>query len=213
MTVTLAASLPPQQDRTKARVLGLLKGGECTTAQSVAEKLCISVPAARKHLQDLVDSELVHAHTSKPGGRGRPQIVYSLTERGEAQFPKNYASLCVDILAHVQSLFGQGAVLRVMDARKAALAAEWAPQLQGSLQERATKLAELLTAHGYAARVVQEADALYLEQRNCPNLDVAKSYSELCTAELELYRELLGAPVRRESRIACGAPSCRYRLG
>jgi len=211
MTPTVMSS--PASDRTKTRVLTLLKSRRCTTAQSVAEALEISVPAARRHLCDLTEAGLIVAETQRPGGRGRPQFVYRLSERGEAQFPKSYASLCVDVLRHIDSLFGEGAVMRVMDARRASLAQEWAPRLTGTTAERLGKLAELLSEAGYEARAYEEDGALYLEQGNCPNLDVARRYDELCGAELELYRSLLGAPVRRETRIACGAASCRYRVG
>lgn len=210
-TVLPTAATPP--DRTKSRVLTLLKSRRCTTAQSVAEALDISVPAARKHLLDLTEAGLIVAETQRPGGRGRPQFVYRLSERGEAQFPKSYASLCVDVLRHIETLFGDGAVMRVMDARRATLAAEWAPRLTGPLPERLTTLAALLTEAGYEARAYEEGGAWFLEQGNCPNLDVARRYDELCGAEIDLYRALLAVPVRRETRIACGAPSCRYRVG
>jgi len=211
--MTTPAILSPAGDRTKARVLGLLKSHRCTTAQSVAEALDISVPAARRHLCDLEDAGLIVAETHKPGGRGRPQNVYRLTPAGEAHFPKSYATLCVDVLAHVQQLFGEGAVLKVMDARKERLLADWGPRVTGTLQERARKLACLLNDAGYQARVVEEDNVLYLTQGNCPSLDVARTYDELCATELDLYRELLQAPVRRETRIACDAPQCRYRIG
>lgn len=204
---------PTPSDRTKMRVLSLLKSRRCTTTQSVAEALDISVPAARKHLSDLVEAGLIEAETQRPGGRGRPQHVYRLSEQGEAQFPKSYASLCVDVLQHLERLFGEGAVMRVMDARRATIASEWSHRLSGEPRERLAQLTELLKASGYDARTYEEDGVLYLEQGNCPGLDVARRYDELCTAELELYRELLGAPVRRETRIACGAPSCRYRIG
>lgn len=200
-------------DRTKARVLSLLKSRRGSTAQTVADTLSISVPAARRHLSDLTDAGLVASEVHRPGGRGRPQHVYSLSERGEAAFPKSYGTLCVDVLAHVQELYGSGAVMQVMDRRRARLHEQWSQNITGTTRERAQKLTEILGAAGYAARLTEEDGALYLHQGNCPGLDVAKQYSELCTAELTLYRDLLGVPVHRETRIACGAPTCRYRIG
>lgn len=200
-------------ERTKSRLLELLKQQRCKTAQALGDALGISVPAARRHLADLEAAGLVRGSTEKPGGRGRPQQVYALTERGEMTFPKNYASLCVDVLAHVQQLFGEGALLKVMDARKAQLAEQWGPQLVGPLPERVARLAELLSEAGYAAQVERSGEQLWLVQHNCPNLTVARRFSELCSAEHELYAALLGVPVARESRIAGDAPSCRYRIG
>ncbi len=210
---TLAPVTADLADNTRARALSLLKSQPGASAQQAAEQLGVSVPAIRKHLSNLEEGGLIVAETCKPGGRGRPQRVYRLTERGEAHFPKSYATLCADVLGHLDALFGEGAVLRVMDGRRAKLAAAWKPQLRGALPERVGQLATLLSAAGYDARSYQEDGQLYLEQGNCPNLEVARQFGELCGAEVELYRELLGAPVHRESRIACGAASCRYQVG
>ena len=209
----MTALVPPAQERTKARLLDLLKTRHCATAGALAEALCVTVPAARRHLQDLQEQGLILAQTEKPGGRGRPQIVYRLSERGESAFPKSYASLCVDVLRHVQQLFGEGAVLRVMDARRAELEARWKAELRGPLPERLAQLAGLLSDVGYAAEVEQRGEQLFLLERNCPNPAVAREFDEVCAAEVELYSQLLGVPVVRESRIASGAPVCRYRVG
>ncbi|WP_425146956.1 helix-turn-helix transcriptional regulator [Deinococcus sp.] len=205
------ALAPPQN--TKARLLELVKRHGAQTAQALARELDISVPAARKHLQDLQETGLVVACTEKPGGRGRPQHVYTLSERGESTFPKSYATLCSDVLAHVQRLFGEGAVLQVMDARRAELYGRLSAVVRGDLPERIQTLVRELGEAGYAAEVVQERGAWFLIERNCPALKVARDFGQLCDSELKLYRDLLGVNVVRESRIACGAAECRYRIG
>ncbi len=99
-----AAPIPmPSPERTKSRLLDAVKEGDCATAQALADKLGVTVPAVRRHLQDLQDAGQLEVRTEKPGGRGRPQNVYVLTEAGEASFPKRYASLCVDVLGHVEN--------------------------------------------------------------------------------------------------------------
>ena len=66
---------------------------------------------------------------------------------------------------------------------------------------------------GYAAEALQEDGVWYLVEHNCPALKVARDFSQLCQSEQKLYADLLGVPVVRESRIACGASECRYRVG
>ena len=51
-----------------------------------------------------------------------------------------------------------------------------------------------------------------LTEWNCPQAEVAREYRQLCDRELFVYRELLGAEVFRESRIAGGAARCAYRV-
>lgn len=203
----------PGGQNTKSRLLELVKRHGAATAQALAQELEISLPAARKHLCDLQESGLVSSRTEKPGGRGRPQHVFVLSDRGESTFPKSYASLCGDVLRHVEDLFGQGAVLQVLSARQAELYARLAPDIQGDLPERLATLAEKLREAGYAAEAFQEDGVWYLVERNCPALKVAREYGQMCDSELKLYTELLRVPVVRETRIACGAAECRYRIG
>jgi len=203
----------PGSQNTKTRLLELVKRHGAVTAQALAQELEISLPAARKHLCDLQESGLLSSHTEKPGGRGRPQHVFVLSDRGESTFPKSYASLCGDVLRHVEDLFGQGAVLQVLSARQAELYARLAPDIQGDLPERLATLTEKLREAGYAAESFQEHGVWYLVERNCPALKVAREYGQMCDSELKLYTELLRAPVVRETRIACGAAECRYRIG
>ncbi|WP_019586985.1 helix-turn-helix transcriptional regulator [Deinococcus apachensis] len=211
-----AASPPPAPERTKNRLLELLKRHGPQTVQDLAVGLGVSVPGARRHLIDLQEQGLIEARTERPGGRGRPQHVFGLTDRGEAAFPKTYSSLCVDVLRHVEELFGEGAVLQVLDARSAELAQRLQAELPASLplEERVRRLAEWQTGAGFDAVVEPGEDGTwYIVERNCPNLTVARQYPQLCRSELGMFVEALGAHVTRETRIACGQGSCRYRIG
>lgn len=213
------ASPPPAPERTKQRLLEQLKRQGAQTVQDLAAGLGVSVPGARRHLCDLQEQGLIEARTERPGGRGRPQHVFVLSDRGEATFPKTYSTLCVDVLRHIQELFGAGAVLQVLDARSVELAGRLAAELPPGLPlaERVERVAAWLTAAGFDA--VAEADGEpgagppVLVKRNCPNLTVARQYPQLCQSELNLLVQVLGTGVVRETRIACGQGRCRYRIG
>ncbi|MBB6098412.1 putative ArsR family transcriptional regulator [Deinobacterium chartae] len=226
MTTLRAPEAPPLPaplglgDGTKSRLLSLLKSRGQATAQELADALGVSIPATRRHLCDLEGAGMLELSIEKPCGRGRPQHVYRLTARGESTFPKSYATLCVDILRHLEELYGSGSVLAVMSARENKLYEAWAPQVSTlpTLRERLERLTALLCEAGYQARMTERAlgngeVTFYLEQGNCPSLSVAREYRQLCSAELELYARLLGAPVVRETQIAAGAASCLYRVG
>ncbi|WP_291428113.1 metalloregulator ArsR/SmtB family transcription factor [Deinococcus sp.] len=211
----LAAPPPAPPERTKTRLLELVKRHGPQTAQDLAQGLEVSVPAARRHLCDLQEQGLIEARTERPGGRGRPQHVFVLTERGEAAFPKTYSSLCVDVLRHIERLFGEGAVLKVLDARNSEIISHFVQDVPAHLPlgERIQGLVTRLNRHGFDAVVHQEGEQWYFTQRNCPNLTVARQYAQLCAAEQTLYAALLGVPVERETRMACGQGNCRYRVG
>ncbi len=208
--------IPNLQDNTKSKVLSMLKSNAGSTVQDLAEAMNISVPAARKHLCDLEGAGLIVSSVEKPCGRGRPQHVFRLSCKGEGAFPKNYANLCLDMIEHLEHLFGEGALLKIMDAREEKLFAAWSPLLQNAatLEQKLALLAELLSEAGYQAKVrCCERGTLFLEQGNCPNLDVARTHKQLCGSEQVLYQRLLGVTVVRETQISSGASSCRYRIG
>lgn len=210
-----AIPLPHAPERTKTKLLELIKRCGPMTAQDIACKLEISIPAARRHLGDLQDQCLIEARTERPSGRGRPQHVFALTERGESAFPKTYANLCVDVLKQVETMFGEGAVLRVLEARNIDLTQQFTDLMPAHLplEVRLELMTTLLRELGFDAVIESDGEALFLVQRNCPNLTVARQHRELCSAELTMYRAVLGTELRRELTIACGHGTCRYRIG
>ena len=199
-------------DSTKSRVLHILRGQGGGTAQDVAGALEVSVPAVRRHLMDLEADGLLESQVHRPGGRGRPQHVFRVSNKGESHFPKNYAELCGDILEHIQSLYGAGAVLSVLNERNRKLLELWQPRIDGDLEQRLVALCELLNELGCDASIETDCADWLLSQGNCPSLEVSKRFEELCHSESVLYASLLGATVTREARVLEGAAACLYRI-
>jgi predicted ArsR family transcriptional regulator len=197
-------------DSTKSRVLYFLRGAGGGTAHEVADALEVTTPAARRHLMDLEADGLLESKVHRPGGRGRPQHVFRISEKGEDHFPKRYAQLCNDILEHIESLYGAGAVLSVLDSRNQKLLEAWRPRMQGNLRQRAEALVDILNELGYHAALEPHPSGFVLSQSNCPNLEVARTFESLCASEAILYTHLLGARVAREARVLEGYSACRY---
>lgn len=192
---------------TKLRILETLRSKSCC-AGSLAASLGISKVAVHRHLEDLEREGLVRAHLEKNEGRGRPKQVYQAVDE---QAP--YARMCADVLTHLKELFGIGLVLEVLTRRNNKLLEELIPHMEGlTLEQKIYRLAEFLTEQGYQARFYFESGACYLEQGRCPKLALSMEHSEFCSAELEMYKKLLGVPVVREERIAAGGDCCRYRI-
>jgi predicted ArsR family transcriptional regulator len=198
-------------ESTKSRVLHVLRG-QGGTAQDVADALEVSVPAARRHLMDLEADGLLESRVHRPGGRGRPQHVFRVSDKGESHFPKAYAELCTDILHHLNTLYGSGAVLNVLSARNRTLLERWQPQVQGDLESRLQALCALLNEIGCHVTAHAEGETWVLCQGNCPSLEVSRQFEQLCQSECVLYATLLDAQVVREARVLEGASACRYRI-
>jgi predicted ArsR family transcriptional regulator len=81
------------------------------------------------------------------------------------------------------------------------------------LVDRVRELAVIQADNGYLADANVEADGtIRLHEHNCAIYHVAQGSPFACQAELELFREVLGADVTRETHIVSGDRCCSYRV-
>lgn len=79
------------------------------------------------------------------------------------------------------------------------------------VDQRAARLAELLTSLGYMAEARPGEGSLpVLTEHNCAIRVIAERFPEVCAAEERFIADLLGAPVTRQAHIAKGANCCEY---
>ena len=204
------------EDKGAARVLYALKSTGQQTADALARRLKVTVVAARQQLGRLLEKGLV-AFEDRREGVGRPKRVWSLSDAGHAGFPDSHASVTVDLIQAIGTLFGPDGLDRVIDEREQAMRRLYAERLRParSLVERAKLLAEQRAEEGYMAEVKRLPDgALMLIENHCPICVAAKACQGFCRSELNLFRDVLGpdASVEREEHILAGARRCAYRI-
>jgi predicted ArsR family transcriptional regulator len=68
------------------------------------------------------------------------------------------------------------------------------------------------TSTDTVAPISVDDGVIRLRERNCAIYDVATSTPAACRAEVQLFREVLGARVVRETHIAAGDRACTYRI-
>lgn len=207
----LAPSLPGFRG-IRGDVLVAVKKAQPVAAKELAAAFGLTPNALRRHLKELESEGLVTC-ARQVRGVGGPVLAYSLTEAGEALFPRAYESTLESLLEAVRAQRGADGVVelfreqweRVAGGAKADLAAL-------PLEERAQLLSELLTSHGYMAESTAEGgdgDAL-IREHNCVLRAVAERFPEVCVAEERFLAEVLGAVVERRKHIASGASCCEY---
>ncbi len=191
---------------TRAELLVALKKAQPVTVQELAEQFGISANGLRRHLKELkADGTVSYRRVVR--GVGGPVYAYSLTDAGEALFPRGYDQALTEALEVLRERIGVDGVVEVFRRRWAALAAERLPELSSlPLEERAARLAQLLSSLGYMA----EAEAAKLTEHNCAIRAVAERFPEVCAAEAKFLEEWLGAQVERTQHIASGARCCEY---
>jgi predicted ArsR family transcriptional regulator len=153
-------------------------------------------------------------------GVGRPRHVYDVTEAAQDLFPTNYDGLALGLLAAIRSIGGDALVEDVFEERRRTTGDHVRRRLAerlppgAPLVDKARELAVIQDELGYLAEAVVGADGVIrVVERNCAIHRVAADTTAACAAELDLFREILGPDVVRETHIAAGDRCCTYRIG
>jgi len=196
---------------TRSEILLCLKKKGRMRVEELASILGVSKVSVRRHL-DLLSRDMLVAFDTERQDRGRPGHIYFLTGKAEMLFPTGYSSFALKVLNQVKTNFGETGVSKVFCGQADDLIDSLKPELEGlDFGHRIEKLVSLINERGYDITTCRLDDGSYLiKQRNCPIVKVAAEYSQVCSEELRVYREVLGTEIHRECRIAAGAQSCDY---
>ena len=214
--------MPAEADaRTRDRVARALSEAGPLTATALAERLCLTPAAVRRHLDALLQAGSVEAReepavAGTPRRRGRPARVFALTRRGHAALATAYDDLAVSALRFLARAGGAPAVAAFAEARSDELEARYAPQVAEVGDDpgrRLEALAVALAEDGYAATVrTSPGGGAQLCQGHCPVQAVAAEFPQLCDAETESFARIVGVPARRLATLAHGEHVCTTHL-
>jgi predicted ArsR family transcriptional regulator len=197
----------------REEIINLLRARGRVHADELAAQLGVSKQCVRKHL-DVLERDGYVEHNRERGERGRPAYAYRLTTKADQLFPKRYDLFAKAVLQQIGAVWGERGLNTVFCGCANEMIGRLRPRLENlGFDARVRRLAELLDEEGYEAEVEKLRDGSYLlTEWNCPMTEVARDYRQACERELEVYRELLGTEVFRESRIVGGASRCAYRV-
>jgi len=202
-------------DRTRTRLLNVLKAAGPQSAVELAARLDVTSVAVRQHLDGLLSDELVEYEDIK-GAVGRPKRVWSLSTDGHARFPDNHSGLILGLLEGLKDLYGEDGVEKLIEHRQLAASESYAHELAGvdTLHERLSILAELRSREGYMASVEVDGDAWLLIENHCSICVAATACQGFCRSEMSLFQGLLGRNVEitREEHLLSGGRRCVYRV-
>ena len=196
---------------TRGEILTALKKAQPLTAKELASRFGITPNALRRHLKEL-ETEGIVRYQREIRGVGGPVFAFSLTDAGEALFPRAYERALAEVLDLVREQQGDEGLVQLFQRRWDDIARVARPELeQLPVDQRATRLAELLTSLGYMAEAHPGSGALpVLTEHNCAIRVIAERFPEVCAAEERFIADLLGTPVTRQAHIAKGANCCEY---
>lgn len=190
-----------------------------TSPDALAAALGASRTGVLQQLHALEAANLL-CHSTERHGVGRPRHLYDVTPDAQDLFPADYDGLAAGLLKAIAEVGGPDLIEDVFAARRRQIGHRLRQTLaarvpaEADLVDRVRELAVLQDEAGYLAEwFVGEDGAVRLRENNCAIYHVAHETGAACAAELQLFRELLGVEVVRESHIASGDRCCTYRIG
>ena len=186
------------------------------------DELAVAIGASRtgvlQQLRALEETNFVSRRAVRHGV-GRPRHLYDVTPDAQELFPSNYDGLAEGLLEAIGAVGGEALIEQVFQARRRQIGIRVRRELDervgpdAPLIDQVRALAVLQDEQGYLAdALIGEDGTIRLREHNCAIFDVAKGQGSACDAELDLFREVLGAEVVRETHIASGDRCCSYRV-
>jgi predicted ArsR family transcriptional regulator len=214
-TIGSAVSASPASSLRRAILLHLRQAGP-SSPDTIATALEASRTGVLQQLHALEEAGLV-SHAAEKHGVGRPRHVYDVTAEAQGLFPTDYGGFASGLVKAIEAVGGDDLVEQVFAARRRQIGdrirrrmAERLPD-ESTIEDRVRVLAVLQNEAGYLAEAVVGVDGLLrLREHNCAIDKIARRTQAPCEAELELFQELLGPGVVRESHIASGDRCCSY---
>lgn len=197
----------------KKKILYYLKVMQRARLQELAKAMKISRMAVHKHLAQLQKRGLVESIESREGV-GRPKMSYQLTSQSKTIFPKSYGALAICALDFIEKNMGKEGVEKVLQERQRDLFDKYYDRLKKlNFDQKVRELAKIRDEEGYIAESKKNSrqNGIHtLLEYNCPILEIAEKHWEACSAETELFEQLLGAEIETTHRAAKGDMVCKF---
>lgn len=202
---------------TRQHILEILKESGQATVDDIVRQLrqrrgAITAVTVRHHLTRLQEDNLISTpqlrHRSTPG---RPQHVYTLTEKAQEYFPDNYQYLAEGLLRQIKDRLPAEGVNVIIEGLADNMAADACIE-EAPIEKRLDHVVNYLNQHGYNAAWEETEEGFLLHTHNCPYHDLAQTTDLLCNMDMRLVSSLLGVVPRMVSRVSEGDASCAYLI-
>ncbi len=201
---------------TRRVILEILRQNSGSTVDDLVNELRrrrsdnITAVTVRHHLNELLKDDLITMpqlrHRSSPG---RPQHIYTLTDKAKTLFPSNYQALAQHLIHQLSQQLPTGGVNVIFDGIADQMAAQ-AGICDLPMPERLKQAVLYLNQQGYDARWEDHQDGYILHTCNCPYHQLAGEDKSLCQMDFRLIANLVGTVPQLMSRLSEGDSSCSY---
>lgn len=206
----MAAALQIQS--TRQQILEHLQRHGRATVKELGGLLGLTSTGIRQHLTVLERDGLVDAREER-GRVGRPTLVYSLTEKADALFPKTYDALASLLLEEIRSSEGNEGLHEFLRQVAERMAAPYSDRMEGKpLAQRVRETAAIMEEQGCVVDCRQADGDYYIDEFTCPFPKVAQLDHAVCVLHVDFIRILTGADTRLTESLLRGQRACSHRV-
>lgn len=195
---------------TRETVLHTIKSSPNITVEALATAADVSPVTVRHHLNALQADGLIESESVRRKV-GRPYYVYSLTERGQEQFPKRYVRLTSRLLDELKDRLPQAEMNSIFVSVVDAILEERRGEFEHlSFEKRMDYLVDLLADEGFLSTWEETETGYKLVEYSCPYMSIGGDHTEVCTLDSRLIMGVLQLPVRQQSCMLDGDACCEF---
>jgi predicted ArsR family transcriptional regulator len=196
---------------TRDRLIRALATRGRATIVELAKALQVGPTSVRHHLASLQAEGLVQSTEVRHGIVGRPNLVYSLTDRGRDRFTPRYLEFTERLLDELKATLPPETLSAILSRMASGIVAKYGSELQGkNLDERMRLLGKVLGEEGFLAEWSRAGETIFLIGRNCPYTRIGRRHPEVCTIDRTMIQEMLAAHVEKTTCLLQGAERCAF---
>ena len=188
-------------------IINLLKRSQGMTVRDMSTRLGMSYMGVKQHCITLERDGYLSTFR-RHRGVGRPELLYSLTNKAQDLFPQADNVLSISLLEQSRKLFGARAAEKILFLHFQEKAKSYSENVRGATPvEKAKWLARQRDREGHMADFEEQPSPRIVE-RHHPMRALIEAFPEVAPLEREMFQRVLGVPVRREQTQTGGA--CEY---
>ena len=195
---------------TRMEILELLRRRGRCSAETIANDLGVTANAIRQHLTNLERDGFVISQPERRA-RGRPSLLFSLTERADSVFPKRYGQLATMVLQEVREMGGDDALDEIFARVAARHASVIAKDIEGlDFDQKLSRVVAWIGRAGTLAEQTETEGGVKVTIHNCPFRNTALKFPQVCTITPHLMSQLLGTAISQADSIHRHDPYCSF---
>ncbi len=205
-----------KQSDSRRQLLNLIKKNGQLTLNQAIEETGLSRTTLREHFTNLEHEGYLKRH-SRREGRGRPELVFELTDSGNRLFPSSDGFLLRSLISylktHKKEDYLDSFFKEYWDKRAEEAAHRLKSEQVETIEDKIKVLQDYLEEQGFMPNIlVADSGMLVIEECNCPFTDTVKETRLPCKLEAKFLQDFFAATLDRVTYIPNGNHACTYHL-